>query len=781
MRKLLLALLLLGALTTAAQGFISHQARLAKKQYDQKTAKARARGEATDENARMKLFVSCAKDADAREVANATRQAGAKVRAVRGNLIVLDIPYSKLEALAEVKGVRIVNVPPKTSRKTDVTRQVTQAAEVNDGSAPQLPQAYTGKGVIVGVVDGGFDLTHPMFKDKDGKLRIKGYYVPGSTTLGGDSVIVTFDDGQKDTLSGSAFYKPEDLLDTLKVKDNSDSHGTHCTSIAAGSIINDIKGTGGKALGGIAPEADILISNAYQSDRILDAWDIVESFYFMLSEAEKAEKPLVASMSLNSHFGWHDGMSDVSRFIGSLCKDSGLNLMLCSSNEGHYDTYIHDTMKAGDTLRLIPYSYYSDNYIWSGMKTEKQVKFEIGIVNLNEDKECYRIPITFSNDGITDKHGEGGYGIWFNFDDDEQELSRKEAAAKREFMKYINGGNLQIFCYENQAYDENYDIYTYTELYVSQVGTKWIDTEDENGMRIQWGFNLYLVPEEDTELHAWADMGMNLLAVKADGEEVYGTPDCSVGDFNTSGEPVSVGAWCANDKIKYEGTEAQETGETAGDIAYFSSYGTDLAGHKHPDVCAPGTNVVAACNSFDPDAEDWAIYQRKGYDGQFIGQTESREYLWGTASGTSMSTPAAAGIVALWMQAANDIGKTLTCQDIKDIIAHSSDTDEYTEASPEKFGHGKINAYKGLLYVLDMETSIPTLSKEQPGNVSFRVAGDIVYADGAEDGIPVAVYNLKGVLVRETAVEGGTISTAGLPKGVYALQLGRLGSTLIRK
>ena len=272
MRKLLLALLLLGTLTAAAQGFISHQARLAKKQYEQKTANARARGEATDKNARMQLFVTCAKDADAREVANATKQAGAKVRVVKGNLIVLDIPYSKLEALAEVKGVEIINMPPKMSKKTDVTRQVTQAEEVIDGSAPQLPQAYTGKGVIVGIIDRGFDLTHPMFKDKDGKLRIKGYYSQGNKTLNGDSVIITFDDGQRDTLSGSAFYKPEDLLDTLKVKDVGGSHGSHCLSIAAGSILSDVKGTAGKALGGIAPEADILICNNYQSELGFNAW-----------------------------------------------------------------------------------------------------------------------------------------------------------------------------------------------------------------------------------------------------------------------------------------------------------------------------------------------------------------------------------------------------------------------------------------------------------------------------------------------------------------------------
>ena len=42
-------------------------------------------------------------------------------------------------------------------------------------------------------------------------------------------------------------------------------------------------------------------------------------------------------------------------------------------------------------------------------------------------------------------------------------------------------------------------------------------------------------------------------------------------------------------------------------------------------------------------------------------------------------------------------------------------------------------------------------------------------------------YNLQGVLVGQTTVEGGAISLAGLQKGVYAVQLDNLGSTLIRK
>ena len=92
-----------------------------------------------------------------------------------------------------------------------------------------------------------------------------------------------------------------------------------------------------------------------------------------------------------------------------------------------------------------------------------------------------------------------------------------------------------------------------------------------------------------------------------------------------------------------------------------------------------------------------------------------------------------------------------------------------------------MNAYKGLLYVLGIDTSIPTLSKEQPRDVNFRVSGDIVYTDGAEDGTEVPVYNLQGVAVRQTTVQGGAFSLEGLQKGVYAVLLGKLGSTLIRK
>jgi len=168
------------------------------------------------------------------------------------------------------------------------------------------------------------------------------------------------------------------------------------------------------------------------------------------------------------------------------------------------------------------------------------------------------------------------------------------------------------------------------------------------------------------------------------------------------------------------------------------------------------------------------------FGNQFVGQNADRIYYWRFASGTSMATPIVAGIVALWVQAAKDKGKTLTNADVKDIILHSSDTDEGTAKAPHRFGAGKINAYRGLLYVLDLSTGIEGLSQQQPENVSFRVENGQLIAEGAEDGTAVTLYNLSGTIVSRTAVHAGRISLDGLRKGVYAVQLGKLGSTLIR-
>ena len=788
MRKLLLATLLMSALTAGAQGFITHRAKVAKQQAAITAKKAGTRGEAERLG---RFFVNCKMDTDARQVAENLRALGAKIRGVVGNIVMMEASYSKLEAMAAVNGVMKIDLGPRVRKQTDITRNVTQAGDVISGTGEKLPQAYTGKGVMVGIVDAGFDPTHPMLKDKDGNLRVKGYYATGLKKLGEEVII------GPDTLGGSVLTKADDILDTLKVREDGDTHGTHCITIAAGSTISDVKGVAGQPLGGMAPEADILISTLREDDEFrefcsenqLDATAIefYQALLYMKNEADKAKKPLVVSLSYNSMDGWHDGTSNMARTMKYCAKDMNIPIMLCTANSGaeNATTYLNMKTKANDTLNV-----YTGNggYVWGGMKTTKNVKFIVSIASGRDGHVYFKAPITYNSDPDEGLYGEG---IWFNVgkDADNSHLESYDLKVADGMNEYFEkGSTVQFWCYQNQAHDLDDKEYTYTELWINIPGLEFKKVSYDRGAE---GGDDYLVikvsmiTSEDTELHAWGDVGSEyyLYGQKNSGKFVAGNSSISVGDWNTSGEVVSIGAWTANNKHKGLGAKEYEEreDEVVGSYAFFSSYGTDLAGHKHPDVCTPGRDIVAGFNSFDATLSDDNILEKKEYSNQFKDQKGAREYPYGFSSGTSMATPAAAGIVALWLQAAADKGKTLSNDDIKDIINNTSDTDEYTKKATSRFGAGKMNAYKGLLYVLGIDTKIPTLSKDQPKDVNFRVAGDIVYTDGAEDGIEVTVYNLQGVAVRQTTVQGGAISLEGLQKGVYAVQLGKLGSTLIRK
>ena len=79
-----------------------------------------------------------------------------------------------------------------------------------------------------------------------------------------------------------------------------------------------------------------------------------------------------------------------------------------------------------------------------------------------------------------------------------------------------------------------------------------------------------------------------------------------------------------------------------------------------------------------------------------------------------------------------------------------------------------------------MTTSIPSLSKHQPAGVTFRVDGHTLYIDGLDGKTPVTVYNLSGQPVLRTTCTDGLVPLPILPAGVYAVQIGQKGSTLIR-
>ena len=240
-----------------------------------------------------------------------------------------------------------------------------------------------------------------------------------------------------------------------------------------------------------------------------------------------------------------------------------------------------------------------------------------------------------------------------------------------------------------------------------------------------------------------------------------------------------------------DGERIEQSWGVNGERGNYSSVGPTFDGRTKPDVMAPGANVVSLINhdftdnTDNPNAKDLKSYTVYKED------IDNIHYEWTALGGTSMSTPAVAGIIALWLQA----NPHLTPQDVLGVMERTSRScGDYGEKTPWYCGYGMIDAYSGLLDVLGM-TNIEGLSREQSNRWDVRVTKErhlIIYDRTQEGGkANVKVFDTTGRLCRTmtfaTVISSdGTyadISLADMPKGVYAIQIDsekQPGSALIR-
>ncbi len=90
---------------------------------------------------------------------------------------------------------------------------------------------YRGEGVSLAVIDSGFDINHPEFKNRDGSSRISD-----------KSVYISTSNGKTTRVQGR---------DKVNITDG-DSHGTMCAGLAA-------SGVNGKGITGVAPECELIL------------------------------------------------------------------------------------------------------------------------------------------------------------------------------------------------------------------------------------------------------------------------------------------------------------------------------------------------------------------------------------------------------------------------------------------------------------------------------------------------------------------------------------------
>ena len=88
---------------------------------------------------------------------------GIEIGSQIGNIITLRVPATSLMELFTIPGLDYLEVAGKASPDLDKVLFDTRVDSVHQ--AINLPEAYTGKDILIGVTDWGFDYTSPMFYD----------------------------------------------------------------------------------------------------------------------------------------------------------------------------------------------------------------------------------------------------------------------------------------------------------------------------------------------------------------------------------------------------------------------------------------------------------------------------------------------------------------------------------------------------------------------------------------------------------------------------------------
>lgn len=714
---------------------------------------ARAKAVAASEP-KVRGFVTLSEGASADELT----AAGMTVRSVRGNIALVEMPAMLAGTLGSVRAVGRFQAERTVRPHLDKARAVSGIDKIHSGIG--LPQGYTGKGVIAGIVDGGFDPNHVNFKNADGTSRIKQftYYRP---TQSGSYVEEVYDDA----------YIPN--IDT---EDETTFHGTHTMGIMAGSYRGDVtlarpiddRGncetyTGANPYYGVAYEADICASAGATTDYYLALGvDIIAA------RAWQTGQPAAINMSLGSNVGPHDGSSTICQYIDELTEKENVIVCLSAGNEGDMPIALHKTLTATDNtvksmlLPVVPMKDYQNvrygqTYFYSNDAT--QFEIQAIVVNQKRGVVAMRMPLPATDGAI--KYWVSGQEYAYGEDD----------VISSQFAKWFTGyvgvgaefdentgryyGVLDVMCWDNTAASSNNPDGNYI-LGFQITGT--------DGQRIDvFGDGVY---------NYLSDYGL-------DGFD-DGMTDGTISDVACGKNSIVVGSYNTRDNWpSLDGTVYMFGRFEDGKMSDFTSYGQLYDGRCLPHVCAPGATIISSSNEYYMDA-----YRLGDDNRQASVEADGRVHTWHQCVGTSMSTPLVTGSIALWLQA----DPTLKYSDVQDIIKRTSvvDSDVLASGNATQWGAGKFDAYAGLKEVLNRagvndiradEAEVPVTVTDLGG----RMLGVLLTGTKSVD---AKLFSIAGALVAAARGTDGEarLDASALTSGVYVLNVnGRYARRILIK
>lgn len=640
------------------------------------------------------------------------QQLGVTPIAENANTATVRLTLDALQRLAKQQGVEYIQITSGATQMLNLARQEAGTDQIHKGTS--LPQAYTGEGVVVGVVDAGFDYMHAAFRrPADGALRIKRVWEQGATTLDGASAPAKYG-------YGIELNTPE-LIEKAQGDSDSNSHGTHVAAIAAGS---DAYKDG--AYVGNAPDADIVLV-ALDLNTSTNT-DISNAVQYIFDYADEVGKPCVVNLSLGNQDGPHDGTSTFDTMTDAM-QGPGRLIVGAAGNHRTDAFHIDHTFATADAAPLrtfVKYKVAPSNSVSGGtieIWGEKGVDFTVDIAAYSTfNKKDARSTTVYPAEGVTNvDFGKYATGTW-------------KVASE---VSPLNGKPHVVL------------------------------TSALTSIRNNYAIALTVTPKTAGRVNIWSDN--TYLALESRDIEGFSAPDaasstlCEIG--GTGKRILTVGSYTTRNEYTTNGGQQATLQETVGDLSSFSSYGPTVDGRMKPNITAPGCFIISAVSN--NDASGNLMYAE--YNENF-----GRYNQYGYMQGTSMASPFVAGIVATWLQAYPQ----LTPEQLHEIVQNTARKDSFTATAPDSnWGYGKINALDGLRQCIEKQET-GCVSVAMPFDGTVRIAnGNILLGFARDTQATLCITSMTGStlfskqLGKRSAGETLSVAVPQLPKGVYLLSV----------
>ena len=243
---------------------------------------------------------------------DAAREISESVTELLNNYAVVRIREDRIEALASLPEVEFVEKPKSLYFQTDVGRQVSCIDAVQEA-----PYDLTGRGVLVGIVDSGIDLTNPDFRNEDGTTRIAALWDQADREYTSEEI--------------NEFLNAEGTVQPPLSADSS-GHGTAVAGIAAGNG----RGSEGRRYRGAAPESELVIvkMKSPQPGGFPRTTELMTGVDYLIRKAQEMRMPVAVNISFGNTYGPHDGSSLVEQYLNDVSAIWKNVICIGTGNEG---------------------------------------------------------------------------------------------------------------------------------------------------------------------------------------------------------------------------------------------------------------------------------------------------------------------------------------------------------------------------------------------------------------------------------------------------------------